>query len=246
MKRRFPAQSSEPSKKPKTREVLGAFTSNTNGGRPHLKHAEAGIVQANSNSRLKCKDKGDSLDHKKGPDTSTFLMTLSQFAPAPMRKASNDAENVDPHVVSDNESPGADLTKPEILNDKENNFLQDVLCNNNGSKLFDGEDEELPYNPECKWDFVEDRGSRSNESNAIEDVSENMKSQTKTSKVGNGKVLLSQFKDEKLALFAKHCAQVAACVDNMCPKDKLACWSTFKEEVDCLEMRVGQKTFGNL
>ncbi|KIK66486.1 hypothetical protein GYMLUDRAFT_55715 [Collybiopsis luxurians FD-317 M1] len=171
MKQRFPAQSFEPSKKPPTREVLGAFTSNTNGGRPCLKHAEA----------------GDSLDHKKGPGTSTFLMTLSQFALAPMWKAANDAENSPMTlVVSYNESPGADLTKPEILTDKENNFLQDVLCNNDGSKLFDGKDEELLYNPE------------------FENVSENMKSQTKTSKVGNGKVLLSQFKDEKLALFAKH------------------------------------------
>ncbi|KIK64560.1 hypothetical protein GYMLUDRAFT_56950 [Collybiopsis luxurians FD-317 M1] len=114
-------------------------------------------------------------------------------------------------VVSDNDSPGAafrllaNLTKPEILNDKENNFLQDVLCNDNGSKLFNSEDEELPYNPECKWEFAEDGGSRSNESNALEDVSENMKFQTKTSKVSNGKVLLSQFKNEKLALFAKRC-----------------------------------------
>ena len=65
----------------------------------------------------------------------------------------------------------------------------------------------------------------------------------KTTKVSSGKVLLSHFKNQKLALFAKCCARVAACIDNMCPEDKLACWPTFKEELDCLENKVRAKEF---
>ena len=61
------------------------------------------------------------------------------------------------------------------------------------------------------------------------------RSQKKMKKVGNYKVLLSTFENQKLAIFAKHCARVAACIHNMCPEDKLGCWGTFTEELEILE-----------
>ena len=64
----------------------------------------------------------------------------------------------------------------------------------------------------------------------MEDVLENTKS-TKANKVGSGKVLLTEFKDQKFALFAKRCAREATGTVNMCPEDHLFCWPTFKEEM---------------
>ena len=36
---------------------------------------------------------------------------------------------------------------------------------------------------------------------------------------------------------------MSACIDNMCPEEKLACWPTFKEEMDHLENEGRAKDF---
>lgn len=60
----------------------------------------------------------------------------------------------------------------------------------------------------------------------------NLKSEKKRS--SSNKVLLSNFKSPRLALFAKRCARMATCMINLCPDDKLFCWPVFKEEIDRL------------
>lgn len=56
------------------------------------------------------------------------------------------------------------------------------------------------------------------------------------------KILLSDFIDEKLAIFGKHCARMAVCTVNMCPEDPFFCWPTFSEEIERLgnEGRAGK------
>lgn len=48
------------------------------------------------------------------------------------------------------------------------------------------------------------------------------------------KVLLSEFENPKLALFAKCCARLATCLVTMCPEDALFSWPTFTEEFERL------------
>ena len=56
----------------------------------------------------------------------------------------------------------------------------------------------------------------------------------KNDKTSSSKVLLSEFKNQKLALFAKRCARTATCTINMCPEDAFFCWPVLKEELDGL------------
>ena len=55
MKRSLPGEYSQSSKKFKTREVLGAFTSNTNVGHRHSTHIPDDTLQAHSNFKSKAK-----------------------------------------------------------------------------------------------------------------------------------------------------------------------------------------------
>ena len=48
------------------------------------------------------------------------------------------------------------------------------------------------------------------------------------------KVLVMDFKNHKLAIFAKHCTQMATCIVNMCPDDPLFSWPVFTEEIERL------------
>lgn len=48
------------------------------------------------------------------------------------------------------------------------------------------------------------------------------------------KVLLSEFENRKLALFAKRCARAATCLVTMCPEDPLYSWPIFMEEIEGL------------
>lgn len=58
----------------------------------------------------------------------------------------------------------------------------------------------------------------------------------KKGKTGNSanKVLVSDFSNPKLAIFAKRCARMATCIVDMCPQDTLFSWPTLKEEMERL------------
>jgi hypothetical protein len=70
----------------------------------------------------------------------------------------------------------------------------------------------------------------------IEDVTPDLMSKRTKGKNGNGasKVLVSDFNNPKLAIFAKRCARMATCIVNMCPGDPHFSWPTLKEEVERL------------
>lgn len=69
----------------------------------------------------------------------------------------------------------------------------------------------------------------------IQDITNSLGSDPKLRKKKNSlKVLLSDFENQKLALFAKRCAQVATCLITMCPEDPLFSWPTFTEEIEVL------------
>ena len=63
-----------------------------------------------------------------------------------------------------------------------------------------------------------------------------MHSQSKQTKSGRGviKILVSDFEDQKLAIFAKRCARMATCIVHMCPENSLFCWPTFTQELERL------------
>ncbi|KIK58860.1 hypothetical protein GYMLUDRAFT_60411 [Collybiopsis luxurians FD-317 M1] len=113
--------------------------------------------------------------------------------------------------------------KSMALNNAENEFLDNVMDHNDNLfapdgrfDMTDSKNEEFPAIPENERDFAKDKGQ------GVQDISQNGKSKKKrTDKGGSSKILLSDFKDSKLTLFAKHCAQVSACVVNMCPEDPL-------------------------
>jgi hypothetical protein len=48
------------------------------------------------------------------------------------------------------------------------------------------------------------------------------------------KVLLNEFKNRKLAVFAKRCTRMAVCLVDMCPEDPLFSWPTLTEEMERL------------
>ena len=58
------------------------------------------------------------------------------------------------------------------------------------------------------------------------------KKKKKSDSNASNKVLLSDFKSKRLALFAKRCARAATCTVHLCPDDSLFCWPMFTEEVE--------------
>lgn len=69
----------------------------------------------------------------------------------------------------------------------------------------------------------------------IQDITSSSGAPTNVNKERNsGKVLLSEFDNRKLALFAKRCARAATCLVSMCPEDPLFSWPTFTEEFEAL------------
>jgi hypothetical protein len=70
----------------------------------------------------------------------------------------------------------------------------------------------------------------------VDDVTTSSNSKSKSEKGGSRaqKILVSDFENTKLAVFAKRCARMATCIDNMCPEDNLFAWPIFTEEMERL------------
>ncbi|KIK66473.1 hypothetical protein GYMLUDRAFT_55709 [Collybiopsis luxurians FD-317 M1] len=110
--------SSQPSKKLRTRNVLSAFTYNTN---------------------------GDKFGRQAGTNVDAYVATLSASALALKPKTTNDMENVNPQGGSDNSSPGDNTVKSTALNNAENKFLDNVMDHNDGRfNMTDSKNEEFP------------------------------------------------------------------------------------------------------
>lgn len=70
----------------------------------------------------------------------------------------------------------------------------------------------------------------------VKDITPSSGSSRRGKKEKSDKVLLSEFENPKLALFAKCCTRLATCSVNMCPEDALFSWPTFTEEFERLMM----------
>lgn len=68
----------------------------------------------------------------------------------------------------------------------------------------------------------------------VENVTPSSKSKRTSIRNGTSKVLLTDFENTKLAIFAKRSARMSACIDNMFPEETIKCWSTFEEEMERL------------
>ncbi|KAE9384479.1 hypothetical protein BT96DRAFT_1098130, partial [Gymnopus androsaceus JB14] len=146
---------------------------------------------------------------------SDYKSTLNVSAPAAQSQARA-------------EKPYSDESDQEArLNSTENQFLDDVLP----------EREDLPEEPNSDGNELEDSEQDTDgeeEDNAFQDVTNASGSKPRVNKEGSHKVLLSEFENRKLALFAKCCARKATCLVAMCPEDPLYSWPTFTEEFERL------------
>ena len=79
----------------------------------------------------------------------------------------------------------------------------------------------------------------------VKNVATSFRSRPKRT-MDSSKILLSMFRDHRLATFAKCCTRVATCLVNMCPEDKMFSWPTFIEEIGIVDEGKGDKFVASL
>ncbi|KIK49781.1 hypothetical protein GYMLUDRAFT_253574 [Collybiopsis luxurians FD-317 M1] len=224
--------------KTNSQEVLNPFTANANGGQRKSTRAP---------DSSKTKVRSVQLSGKKDIDVSSYMSTLLKAAPG--------AENLDPKAEGhgrglesarssysclDNGSFTDPIVDAHRLNSAEQEFLDDVNSEGavdkakaNLSEEAGGQEEEEGSNGAGDAGQDGQDEDRKDDNMTVEDVTPHAGPKKVKSNLSN-KVLLSEFADPKLALFAKRCARAATCIINMCPEDPSFCMPVFLEEMDRL------------
>ncbi|KIK60607.1 hypothetical protein GYMLUDRAFT_244179 [Collybiopsis luxurians FD-317 M1] len=252
-KRTLSPSSSQHTKKSKLnhQNVLNAFTSNANGGRSRLTHSSSTGPQGKV-----IKPKGKTAQTSRNGEnepvpsaTSTEYMStlvdshphvefkMHEATPKPSSGKSKGTVRAI-HSLTDN-NPVIEDRKLK-LNNEEMKFLEDIDTHSDYERDPDGEDGEVGEGDKHDGDedaFEDTEPGHTGDGSEliVEDITPSHSKQTQHSRGrGSCKILVSDFKDPKLAIFAKRCVRLATCTVQMCPDDPLFSWPTFTEEMEML------------
>ncbi|KAF5380310.1 hypothetical protein D9757_007981 [Collybiopsis confluens] len=229
--------------------VLTELGPNDNDSEPRLTRLSRKVALENAHKNKRAGF--DKLPKENVVDVTGFMSTLIKSAPRtrpkPAPSSSETPKGRSSAIKMSDTVSAKDFDKPPSplpLNNDEADFLRDVVT---GEKQDENRTERVNKKINT-LDFSDDEGALTEgdgeEGNyegddelgnllRVEDVPSKAQSQKKV-KGGSQKILVSDFSNRKLAVFAKRCARAATCVVNMFPEDPTFCWEILTEEIQLL------------